>query len=68
MVEVCASCPAARPRSRVTRSFSWVVAALGLLAAAGIWFGIARSDGPLTLASCPGTSFSQFARASGPGC
>ena len=65
-VEVCANCPAARPRSRVERRFSWLVLALGLLAAAGIWIGIERSDGPLTLATC--SSFGAHAHGSRSGC
>lgn len=63
---MCASCPAARPRSRVARGVSWLVLALGLLAAAGIWIGIERNDGPLTLANC--SSFGTRGYGARPGC
>ena len=53
MLEVCASCPAARPRSRVSRAFSFVVLALGLIAAVGMFAGIQR-EGPLKLATSSG--------------
>ncbi|HEX5066544.1 MAG TPA: hypothetical protein VFY49_10540 [Myxococcota bacterium] len=56
VLEVCANCPAARPRSRLPRAFSFVVLALGLLAAVGMFAGIQR-EGPLKLAtssSCAG--------------
>jgi len=67
IIEVCASCPAARRRSRVARALSLVVLVLGLLALAGMLVGISLSDGPLTLASCSKLD-AHLARGPGAGC
>jgi hypothetical protein len=65
VLEVCTNCPAARPRSRVSRAFSFVVLALGLIAVVGMVAGI-RREGPLTLATSSGcTGFVQHAVGSG---
>lgn len=68
MIEVCARCPAARPRSRVARGLSLLVLGVGLVAVAGMLVRIWQSDSRLTLASCSGHSGSHFARVHGGGC
>jgi hypothetical protein len=67
IIEVCAICPAARPRSRVARALSLVVLVLGLLAVAGMLAGISLSDGPLRLASCSKLD-AHLSRGPGGGC
>jgi hypothetical protein len=67
MLEVCATCPAARPRSHVARGLSLVVLMLGLIAVAGMLVGLSLSEPRFTLTSC--SSFASHpSRGAGPGC
>jgi hypothetical protein len=52
MLELCASCAVARPRSRVKRVFSLIALGLGIVALVGTAVGISHSHGSLVPAYC----------------
>lgn len=53
VMDVCAGCPAARPRSRVTQAFSMLAIGLGVLALVGMIARISLGDRQLALMACP---------------
>ena len=69
LMDVCTTCPAARPRSRVAQVFSMLAFGLGLLALFGMIARISFSDGRVALASCSGSAVHHaYSKSPGAGC
>jgi len=68
LMDVCTTCPAARPRSRVAEGFSMLAIGLGLLALFGMIARISFSDGRVALASCSSAVHHAYSKSPGAGC